>query len=63
MTGPKSTRSKDLWTAALTAVFLATLAVVYLLDEPTLWLAWAVLTVVASGTVMVLFNRATPQEP
>lgn len=57
------TRRKDLWTAALTAVFLATLVVVYLVDEPELWLVWAVLTVVASGTVMVFFNRETPQEP
>lgn len=63
MTGPTSTRRKDRWTAALTAVFLATLAVVYLVDEPTLWLAWAILTVVVSGTVMALFNRETPQEP
>ena len=58
-----SARRKDLWTAALTAVFLATLVVVYLVDEPELWLVWAVLTVVISGAVMVLFNRETPQEP
>ncbi|WP_394740336.1 hypothetical protein [Natronococcus roseus] len=56
-------RRKDLWTAALTAVFLATLAVVYVVDEPELWLVWAVLTVVVSGAVMVFFNRETPQEP
>jgi hypothetical protein len=56
-------RRKDLWTAALTVVFLATLVVVYVVDEPELWLVWAVLTVVVSGAVMVFFNRETPQEP
>ncbi|MDG5819377.1 hypothetical protein [Natronococcus sp. A-GB7] len=56
-------RRKDLWTTALTAVFLATLVVVYVVDEPELWLVWAVLTVVVSGAAMVLFNRETPQEP
>lgn len=58
-----ASRRKDGWTAALTAVFLATLAVVYVVDEPELWLVWAVLTVVVSGAAMVFFNRETPQEP
>ena len=57
-----STRRKDRWTLALTLVFVASLAVVYAIDEPVLWLGWAVLAVAVSGTVMALFNRKTPQE-
>lgn len=57
-----STRRKDRWTLALTLVFTALLAVVYAVDEPALWLGWAVLTVAVSGTAMALLNRETPKE-
>ncbi|ELY56560.1 hypothetical protein [Natronococcus jeotgali] len=51
------TRRKDRLTAALIAVSLVALAVVSLVGSPTLWVGWAVLTVVASGAAMVRFNR------
>jgi hypothetical protein len=57
------TRRKDRMTLALTLVFVATLAVVYVVDEPRLWLGWSVLAVIVSGAALVHLNRDTPQEP
>ncbi|OIB56495.1 hypothetical protein [Natrialba sp. SSL1] len=50
------------WTAALAVFYLATLALVYVLDEPSAWLLWAVGMVVVSGAVLIAFNRSTPVE-
>ncbi|WP_306059364.1 hypothetical protein [Natronococcus wangiae] len=58
-----ATRRKDRWTLALTLVVAASFAVVYAVDEPALWLGWAVLAAAVSGSAMVLLNRETPQEP
>jgi uncharacterized membrane protein SirB2 len=55
-------RRKDRWTSVLTGIFLVTLTAVYVVDEPALWLGWSIVAVVISGTVMILFNRNTPQE-
>jgi hypothetical protein len=57
------TRRKDRVTLALTVVFVATLAVVFVADEPRLWLGWSILAVVVSGAALVHLNRNTPQEP
>ncbi|ADD04305.1 uncharacterized protein Nmag_0720 [Natrialba magadii ATCC 43099] len=50
------------WTAALAGCYLATLGLVYVLDDPRAWLLWAVGMVVVSGAVLIAFNRTTPAE-
>jgi hypothetical protein len=57
------TRRKDRVTLAVTLVFVATLTLVFVVDEPWLWLGWSILAVIVSGAALVLLNRETPQEP
>lgn len=49
-------------TAGLTAVYLATLSLVYVLGEPIGWLLWAAGASVVVGAMLVAFNRSTPAE-
>lgn len=44
-------------TAALLAGYVASLGVVYVLDDPLLWIGWAVVAIVASGVALVQANR------
>ncbi|RQG98142.1 hypothetical protein [Natrarchaeobius oligotrophus] len=44
-------------TIGLTAAYLATLSAVWLVDEPIVWLAWAIGAVAVSGAAMIVANR------
>ncbi|ELY72525.1 hypothetical protein [Natronobacterium gregoryi] len=55
-------RRTERHTLVLTAVYLLSLAVVYALDETTVWLFWAVVVVLVTGGLLVSYNRSTPVE-
>ncbi|WP_265112156.1 hypothetical protein [Halosolutus halophilus] len=48
----------DRLTLAVTVVFLATLAIVAVVDETIGWLVWSVAMAVLVGTVLVLVARS-----
>ena len=49
--------STDRIVAAQAGVILAALVVVYWLDRPVLWVAWATITAVIAGATLVWANR------
>ncbi|MFP8952289.1 hypothetical protein ACLI4Z_04835 [Natrialbaceae archaeon A-arb3/5] len=46
------------YTLVLFLAYVGSLAVVYSIDEPVAWLAWATAVVIVSGAAMVLANRS-----
>ena len=44
-------------TLALLVVAGSTLAMAYAIDDPLVWLAWAVATAVVTGAALIAFNR------
>lgn len=49
-------RNVDRLVAAELAVFVGALAAVYRLDDPALWIGWAVVTVLVTGATLVWLN-------
>ena len=47
-------------TVALLVGFLVTLSLAIYADSGVLWLVWGVLTVLITGTALVLVNRSEP---
>ncbi|WP_247001420.1 hypothetical protein [Halosolutus gelatinilyticus] len=49
-------------TLAVFVAFLATLAIVAIVDEPIGWLLWSAATIVLVGAVLIAVNRVSSAE-